>query len=135
MTSAEDAGFLASAGMVTGAFHDSLRSARSPSTAPGPRGRLGRLPRLLATQAILAVRLPDWDIAIPAAEEARRLATELDQPIWLATAETAVAMIGALRGDPGATERATARAEQLALPLGATHIVALAQSRPTVCPR
>jgi ATP/maltotriose-dependent transcriptional regulator MalT len=85
---------------------------------------------LLATQAILAVRLPNWDIAIPAAEEARRLATELGQPIWLATAETAVAMIGALRGDPEATKRATARAEQLALPLGATHLVALAQSGP-----
>ena len=64
-------------------------------------------------------------IAIPAAEEACRLATELGQPIWLATAETAVAMIGALRGDPEATDRATARAEQLALPLGATHLVAL----------
>ncbi|HEY6889477.1 MAG TPA: helix-turn-helix transcriptional regulator, partial [Solirubrobacter sp.] len=67
-----------------------------------------------------------------AADEARRLATELRQPIWLATAETAVAMIGALRGDPDATERATARAEAIALPLGATHLVALAQSGPTL---
>jgi hypothetical protein len=132
VTSAEDAGFLASAGMVTGAFHDSLRFCAIAIDSARAEGRLGRLPRLLATQAILAVRLPDWDVAIPAAEESRRLATELDQPIWLATAETAVAMIGALRGDPGATERATARAEQLALPLGATHIVALAQSGPTV---
>jgi ATP/maltotriose-dependent transcriptional regulator MalT len=96
----------------------------------GPKDALGILPRLLATQAILAVRLPNWDIAIPAAEEASRLATELDQPIWLATAETAVAMIGALRGDPAATQEATARAEQIALPLGATHIIALAQSGP-----
>ena len=74
---------------------------------PGKKGASVALPRLLATQAILAVRLPNWDIAIPAAEEARRLATELGQPIWLATAETAVAMIAALRGDPDATERAT----------------------------
>ncbi len=132
VTGAEDAGFLASAGMVTGAFHDSLRFCAIAIDSARAEGRLGRLPRLLATQAILAVRLPNWDIAIPAAEEARRLATELGQPIWLATAETAVAMIAALRGDPAATERATARAEQLALPLGATHIVALAQSGPTL---
>jgi ATP/maltotriose-dependent transcriptional regulator MalT len=130
VTGAEDAGFLTSAGMVTGAFHDSLRFCAIAIDSARAEGRLGRLPRLLATQAILAVRLPDWDIAIPAAEEARRLATELVQPIWLATAETAIAMIEALRGDPAEAERATARAEQIALPLDATHIVALAQSGP-----
>src|SRR4051794_18556015 len=54
----------------------------------------------------------------------------LDQPIWLATAETAIAMIRAVRGNPATTERATARAEQLAPPLCATHLVALAQSGP-----
>jgi AAA ATPase-like protein len=128
VTGAEDAGFLTSAGMVTGAFYDSLRFCAIAIGRARAEGRLGRLPRLLATQALLAVRVPNWDIAIPAAEEARRLATELDQPIWLATAETAVAMIEALRGDPVATEHATARAEQLALPVGATHIFALAQS-------
>jgi DNA-binding CsgD family transcriptional regulator len=132
VTGAEDAGFLASAGMVTGAFEDSLRFCAIAIDSARAEGRLGRLPRLLATQAIMAVRMPNWDIAIPAAEEARRLATELGQPIWLATAETAVAVIAAVRGDAGTTERATARAEQLALPLGATHIVALAQSGPTL---
>ncbi len=132
VTGAEDAGFLASAGMVTGAFYDSLRFCAIALDYARAEGRLGRLPRLLATQAILAARLPNWDVAIPAAEEARRLATELGQPIWLATAETAAGMIEALRGDPGATKRAAARAEQIALPLGATHIVALAQSGPTL---
>jgi ATP/maltotriose-dependent transcriptional regulator MalT len=130
VTGAEPAGYLASAGMVTGAFYDSLTFCATAIDSARAEGRLGGLPRLLATQAILAVRLPNWDIAIPAAEEARRLATELGQPIWLATAETAIAMIGAVRGDPAATERATARAEQIALPLGATHLVALAQSGP-----
>jgi DNA-binding CsgD family transcriptional regulator len=130
VTGAEPAGYLASAGMVTGAFYDSLTFGTAAIDSARAEGRLGGLPRLLATQAILAVRLPNWDIAIPAAEEARRLATELNQPIWLATAETAIAMIGAVRGDTAATERATASAEQIALPLGATHIVALAQSGP-----
>ncbi|MDA0172513.1 AAA family ATPase [Solirubrobacter taibaiensis] len=130
VTGAEPAGYLASAATTTGAFYDGLTFCAIAIESARAQGRLGGLPRLLATQAILAVRLPNWDIAIPAAEEARRLATELGQPIWLATAETAIAMIAALRGDAAATEQSTARAEQLALPLGATHIVALAQSGP-----
>jgi DNA-binding CsgD family transcriptional regulator len=130
VTGAAPAGYLASAGTVTGAFYDSLTFCATAIDSARAEGRLGALPRLLATQAILAVRLPNWDIAIPAAEEARRLATELRQSIWLATAETAIAMIGAVRGDPAETERATARAEQIALGLGATHLVALAQSGP-----
>ena len=127
---ADRAGNLASAGVVVGAFYDSLTFCATAIDSARAEGRLGVLPRLLARQAIMAVRLPNWDIAIPAAEEARRLATELGQPRWLATAETAIAMIAAVRGDPAETARATARAEQIALPLGATHIVALAQSGP-----
>src|SRR4051794_13245477 len=127
---AERAGYLASAATVVGAFYDGLTFSTTAIDSARSEMRLGALPRVLATQAILAVRLPNWDIAIPAAEEARRLATELGQPIWLATAETAIAMIAAARGDPAATERATERAEQIALPLGATHLVALAQSGP-----
>ena len=129
---ADPAGNLASAGVVVGAFYDSLTFCAGAIDSARAEGRLGVLPRLLARQAIMAVRLPDWDVAIPAAEEARRLATELGQPIWLATAETAIAMIEAVRGDPAAMERATARAEEIALPLGATHLVALAQSGPIV---
>ena len=132
VTGTDDAGYLAAAGNVVGAFYDSLTFLSVAIASARAEGRLGVLPRLLATQAILAVRLPDWNVAIPAADEARRLAIELDQPVWLATAETSVAMIGALRGDPAETERATARAEQTAQPLGAVHIVALAQFGPTV---
>ena len=132
VTGAEPAGYLGSAGVVVGAFYDSLTLCATAIDSARAEGRLGFLPRLLARQAIMAVRLPNWDIAIPAAEEARRLATELGQPNWLATAETAVAMIAAVRGDPAETERATSRAEQIALPLGAAHIVALAQSGPIV---
>ena len=132
MTGAAPAGYMASAGLVIGAFYDSLTFCATAIDSARQEGRLGVLPRLLSMQAILAVRLPNWDIAIPAAEEARRLASELGQPIWLSTAETAIAMIEAVRGDPAETDRATARAEQLALPLGANHLVALAQSGPIV---
>ena len=64
----------------SGAFYDSLTFCATAIDSARAEGRLGVLPRLLARQAIMAVRLPDWDIAIPAAEEARRLATELGQP-------------------------------------------------------
>ena len=80
VTGAEPAGYLASAGVVVGAFYDSLTFCATAIDSARAEGRLGVLPRLLARQAIMAVRLPNWDIAIPAAEEARRLATELGQP-------------------------------------------------------
>ena len=115
---------------LVGAYSDCLTFCAIAIDTARAEGRLGVLPVLLARQAVLAVRQPDWDVAIPAAEEARRLATEFGQPIWIATAETAIAMIAAVRGDPEETERATVRAEQIALPLGATHLVALAQSGP-----
>ncbi|HZE67774.1 MAG TPA: AAA family ATPase [Sporichthyaceae bacterium] len=130
--SAEAAGYLGSAGIVTGAFHEALAFFIAAAERARSEGRLGALPHLLATQAILAARLPNWDIAIPAADEARQLATELDQPIRVATAETAVALIAAVRGDPAITEQSTARVEQLAGPLGASHLVALAQSGPVL---
>lgn len=130
VTGAEPAGYLALAGIVTGAFCESLAFCTIAIESARAEGRLGVLPRLLAVQALVAVRMPDWDIAIPAAEEARRLATELGQPIWLANAETAIAMIAALRGDAVATERATARAEGAALSVGATHLVTVARSGP-----
>ena len=65
VTGADPAGYLASAGVVTGAFYDSLTFCTTAIDSARAEGRLGVLPRLLATQAILAVRLPNWDIAIP----------------------------------------------------------------------
>jgi hypothetical protein len=43
-------------------------------------GRLGHLPRLLNLYSTMAARLCDWEAAIPAAEEARRLAEEFAEP-------------------------------------------------------
>ena len=40
-------------------------------------GRLGYLPRMLTVLGIVSARLADWNTAIPAAEEARRLAAEI----------------------------------------------------------
>jgi len=64
VTDAESAGYLASAGTVIGAFYDSLTFATTAIEGARSEVRLGALPRLLATQAILAVqRLDGWLLA------------------------------------------------------------------------
>jgi len=92
------------------------------------QGRLGHLPRMLTLQGHMAAQVADWDVAIPAAEEARRLATELREPQWAAAADTVDSVIAGIRGDQDAAERAAARAERIAVPTAANLTVALAQS-------
>ena len=69
-----------SASTLLGAAVDGLRA----------EGRLGHLPRVLALHGIVAARLADWDVAIPAADGGRRLAIELGEPLWKAGADTVV---------------------------------------------
>jgi len=91
------------------------------------QGRLGHLPRMLTLQARMAAQAADWGVAIPAAEEARRLATELREPHWAAAADAVESLIAGLRGDQAAAERAAAHAERIALPAGANLTTAFAQ--------
>src|SRR5215469_920220 len=90
-------------------------------------GRLGHLPRVLTLQGSMAAQIADWGVAIPAAEEARRLAAELREPQWAAAADTVDSIIAGIRGDQDAAERAAARAERIAVPTGANITVAFAQ--------
>jgi hypothetical protein len=119
--------YLGSATVAIGAFDvgDTLLSAGTQALRAD--GRLAHLAYVLCVQGIVTTRLAKWDVAIPAAEEARRLATELGQPLWTAAADTIVSTIAGMRGDEGAAERASAEAERIALPTGANQIVALAQ--------
>ena len=72
---------------LIGAYSDSLSFWSTAIDEARAEGRLGALPRSLTSAAMIAARQPDLDVAIPAAEEGRRLATELKQPHWLAMAE------------------------------------------------
>ena len=76
----------------------------------------------------MAAQIADWGVAIPAAEEARRLAAELREPQWAAAADTVDSIIAGIRGDQDAAERAAARAERVAIPTGANITIAFAQS-------
>jgi ATP/maltotriose-dependent transcriptional regulator MalT len=90
-------------------------------------GRLGHLPRLLALYSMIAARRGAWDEAIPAAEEARRLAGEFAQQRWQASADTVISLVAAMRGDDEMAERLAVEAELIGEPLGSNSTIALAQ--------
>ena len=101
---ADAARFFGPAALVVGAFdlgNDFLEAA-----VDGLRteGRLGHLPRLLMLHACMAARLGDWDVALTAADEARRLAEEFADPQVAAAADTAFALVAAMRGDEQTAE-------------------------------
>ncbi|HEY2200241.1 MAG TPA: LuxR C-terminal-related transcriptional regulator, partial [Solirubrobacteraceae bacterium] len=91
------------------------------------QGRLGLLARVLVGRASAAVQLADWSTAIPAVEEAERLARETRQPLWEAGAKAIGAEVAAFRGEQTAVENLTAEAERVALPAGATVVLAVVQ--------
>lgn len=120
--------FLGPAAVVVGAFDAALTLVGAAVDGLRAEGRLGHLPRLLVLQGNMAARVARWDVAIPAAEECRRLASELGEPQWVAAAETVDSIIAGTRGDEGAAERASAAAERVAVPAGANITVAFAQT-------
>ncbi len=115
------------AALVVGAFDLGVDFLATAVEALRDEGRLGPLPRMLMLYSNMAARLAAWDVAIPAAAEAKRLASELGDPQAEAAADTAVALIAGMRGDELAAEQAAAQAERVAEPAGANITVAFAQ--------
>ena len=115
------------AALVVGAFD--LGSDFLAAAVDGLRteGRLGHLPRLLTLYSSMAARLGDWDVALTAADEARRLAEEFAEPQWAAAAHTAISLVAAMRGDEQEADHMAARAEKVAEPAGANITMAFAQ--------
>jgi len=115
------------AALVVGAFDLGVDFLATAVEALRDEGRLGHLPRMLTLYSSMAARLAEWDVAIPAAAEARRLAEELGEPQWEAGADTVVSLIAGMRGDEPAAEQAAAEAERVAISAGANITVAFAQ--------
>jgi DNA-binding CsgD family transcriptional regulator len=124
---ADAARFLGPVGVTVGAFDLATDFLAVAVDGLRTEGRLGHLPRLLALYSMMAARLGAWDEAIPAAEEARRLAEEFAQRRWQAAADTVISLVAAMRGDEEVAERLAAEAELIGEPLGSNSTVALAQ--------
>lgn len=91
------------------------------------QGRLRLLAQVLSIQAWAALEVGDFAVAMPAAEESRRLASETQQPLWETGARIAEATVAALRGEQAAVEVLTAEADRVALPIGAAGLLSLVQ--------
>jgi DNA-binding CsgD family transcriptional regulator len=101
--------------LAAGFFARSLADLRA-------QGRLGLLARALALQAWSCAHLVDLSVAMPAADEAYRLARDTSQPLVAATARVTQALLAALRGDQDGADSLAAEAEKASLP-GAAHAV------------
>jgi DNA-binding CsgD family transcriptional regulator/tetratricopeptide (TPR) repeat protein len=115
------------AAMAVGAFQEAAGLLAAAAAGLRAQGRLGLLARALVLQAWSAVHIADLRAAIPAAEEARRLAQETRQPLIMATAQAVQAILAALRGDFEAAETAAAQAERICVPMRASAVLAAAQ--------
>jgi DNA-binding CsgD family transcriptional regulator len=118
--------FFGPAALVVGAFDLGAEFLAAAIDGLRTEGRLGHLPRLLTLYASMAARLGEWDAAITTAEESRRLAEELSEPQWVAAAETALALVAAMRGDDEKAEQLATEAELIAAPVGANITMAFA---------
>jgi DNA-binding CsgD family transcriptional regulator/transcriptional regulator with XRE-family HTH domain len=123
----ESVRFLGPAALVLGAFDIAAGFLEAAADGARAEGRLGHLPRMLVLHGIVAAFLGEWDVAVSAGEEARRLATELGGPLWIAGGETVLSVVAGMRGDADAAERGASRAEQLGFAAGGKVTVALAQ--------
>jgi DNA-binding CsgD family transcriptional regulator len=119
--------FLGPAALAIGAFDVGNDLLAAAVDGLRTQGRLGLMPRLLFLHACVAARIGDWETAITAADEARRLAEEFADPQAAAPANTAYSLVAAMRGDEETAEMMAARAEAIAEPVGANITIAFAQ--------
>ncbi|MEU4233615.1 AAA family ATPase [Nonomuraea sp. NPDC026600] len=118
---------LGSSALMVGAFDLSEEFCAASLPALRAQGRLSLLARDLGAQAWSAARLANLSVAIPAAEEAARLAHETSQPLMHAIAQASGAVLAALRGEQDRVESLAVAAEQMALPIGARPVLATVQ--------
>jgi DNA-binding CsgD family transcriptional regulator len=120
--------FLGTAALLVGAFDHAARLNAASLSGLRAQGRLALLARARAAQAFSSARLGDLGVAIPAAEEARRLTQETDQPFVFGIVCASQAEIAALRGDHEQADQLAAEAERAGLAVGARPILATVQT-------
>jgi ATP/maltotriose-dependent transcriptional regulator MalT len=127
MLDAQAERLLGSAAVLLGTFD--VAKTRSAASVAGLRaeGRLQLLARALAAQAWSAAHVVDLGAAIPAAEEAGKLARETGQPYLHGLVQATQAKVAALRGDLGEAEELAAAAVRTGISVVARPILATAQ--------
>ncbi|XVQ10561.1 helix-turn-helix transcriptional regulator [Spirillospora sp. CA-255316] len=118
---------LGSVAVLVGNFDVAIAQSAASLTGLRDQGRLQLLARALAAQAWAAAQLADLTVALPAAEEAGRLARETGQPFLLGLILATQAKIAALRGHFGRADELAAEAERLGTPVTARNVLATAQ--------
>jgi DNA-binding CsgD family transcriptional regulator len=118
---------LGSVAVLVGSFDVAIAQSAASLAGLREQGRLQLLARALAAQAWAAAQLADLTAAMPAAEEASRLAAETGQPFLLGIALATQAKIAALRGGFRQAEELAAEAERLGTPVSARPVLATAQ--------
>jgi DNA-binding CsgD family transcriptional regulator len=118
---------LGTAAVLAGALDLAVRLSAASVSGLRTQGRLGLLARALGAQAWSAGRLADLNVAIPAPEEASRLARETTQPFLHAMVRASEAEIAALRGDYDRADALASEAERVSLAAGARPVLATVQ--------
>ena len=123
-----DSMWLVSAAAATvGAFDLAEGFAAASVTGLRSQGRLGALAQALVLRAWSEIHVGRWDVALPDAEEAGRLAQETGQPIWGGGAAVALSILAGLRGEEDAAEELAAAAERVGLQFGARAVLSVTQ--------
>ena len=118
---------LGTASCLAGDYHRGHSLLGSGAAGLREQERLRPLTHVMAVRAWAAIMISDYRAALPAADEAARLAAETGQPWWGAAGWTAQAAVAALHGDQPAVDRLTARVEEIMLPVGAAAPLSLVQ--------
>ncbi|MEV4005275.1 AAA family ATPase [Actinomadura sp. NPDC049753] len=118
---------LGSVAVLVGTFDVAMAQSAASLDGLREQGRLQLLTRALAAQAWSAAQLADLTVALPAAEEAGRLAQETGQPFLLGLILATQAKIAALRGQVERAAELAAEAERIGTPVGARNVLATAQ--------
>ena len=123
----QTARLLGSVGVLVGTFDVAIAQSAGSLAGLREQGRLQLLTRALAAQSWAAAQVAHLTVAMPAAEEATRLASETGQPFMLGLALATQAKIAALRGGFAEAGELAAEADRLGTPVGARPVLATAQ--------
>ena len=118
---------LSAAAATVGAFDLAEGFATASVVGLRERGRLGALAQALVLRAWSEIHIGRWDVAMPDAVEADRLAQETGQPIWGGGARVALSILAGLRGEEEAAEALASQAERVGLQFGARAVLSVVQ--------